>query len=171
MFSALPTAVNKRLRKGNLKMHKQLSRITCTGLLSSALMMVLLNNPVHADNGLIVLTRDVQPRAATRTELVADPHPLTVQAGLPRNASAELNDSDFAHINTGLSVSNSALTRQTNNLSSSNSMPQSAGNGMPGLGAAIGGDATGGTTGGLSGRINGAIQTGLRPLQRMSLGQ
>ena len=149
-------------------MSKQSSAIT--GLLGTTL-MVLLNNPVYADNGLIVLTRDVQPRAATHAPLVPDPHPLTVQAGLSRNAGAELDDSDFAHVNTGLSVANSALTRQTNSLSTSNSMNPSGGNGVPGLGAAIGGGATGGTTGGIGGRVNGAIQTGLRPLQKMSLGQ
>ena len=149
-------------------MSKQSCAITC--LLGTTL-MVLLNNPVYADNGLIVLTRDVQPRAATRAPLVPDPHSLTVQAGLPRNAGAELDDGDFAHVNTGLSVANSALTRQTNSLSTSNSMNPSGGNGVPGLGAAIGGGATGGTTGGIGGRVNGAIQTGLRPLQKMSLGQ
>jgi hypothetical protein len=141
-----------------------------TWMLGSALVL-LLNNPVCADNGLIVLTREVQPRAATRTELVPDPHPLTVQAGGPRHAGAELSDNDFAHINTGLSVSNRVLTRQTNSLATSNSMTQSSANGMPGLGTATGGGATGGTTGGISGRVNGAIQTGLRPLQKMSLGQ
>jgi hypothetical protein len=128
----------------------------------------LLSGPIYADNGSIVLTRDAQPRAATREELTPDPHPLTVQAGLPRSAGAELDDSDFAHINTGLSVSDSALTRQTNSISS---MTQSGGNGMPGLGAAIGGDATGRSAGGVSGRVNGAVQTGLRPLQQMGLGQ
>tara|TARA_R110000868_G_scaffold25293_3_gene98650 strand:+ start:3937 stop:4395 length:459 start_codon:yes stop_codon:yes gene_type:complete len=152
-------------------MNKQFSSITSTGLLGTTLMVVLLNNPVYADNGLIILTREVQPRAATRTELVPDPNPLTVQASGPSNAGTELSDNDFAHINTGLSVSNSALTRQTNSLSSSNSMTQSGGNGVPGLGTAIGGNATGSTAGGLSGRVNGAIQTGLRPLQKMSLGQ
>ncbi|WP_341304948.1 hypothetical protein [Pseudomonas sp. TMP25] len=141
-----------------------------SGLISATL-LVLLSTPLCAENGLIVITRDVQPRAATREPLAPDPHPLTVQAGLPRTASNELNDNDFAHINTGLSVSDSALTRQTNSLSSSNSMTQSGGNGVPGLGTAIGGNATGSTAGGLSGRVNGAIQTGLRPLQKMSLGQ
>jgi hypothetical protein len=59
-------------------------------------------------------------------------NPLIVQAGLPRNAGVELDDSDFAHINTGLSTS-SALTRQTDRLSTSSSMAQSGGNGVPGL--------------------------------------
>ena len=149
-------------------MSKQSSGITC--LLGTTL-VVLLNSPVYADNGLIVLTRDVQPRAATRAPLVPDPHPLTVQAGLPRNAGAELDDGDFAHVNTGLSVANSALTRQTNNLSSPNNLNHSGGNSLPGLGAAIGGGATGGATNSISGRVNGALQTGLRPLQKMSLGQ
>jgi hypothetical protein len=145
---------------------------TLTWLTGIAL-AALLNGPVSADNGLIVVTREVQPRSATRKELVPDPNPLTVQAGLPRSASNELNDSDFAHINTGLSVSNRALTNQTNNLSSSNTFSQTGGNGIPGLGAAIGGDAAGGGagTGGISGRVNGAVQTGLRPLQNLGLGK
>ncbi|WP_298182710.1 hypothetical protein [uncultured Pseudomonas sp.] len=149
-------------------MNKHSGKITW--LLGTTL-AVLLSNPVHADNGLIVLTREVQPRAATRQELAPDPRPLTVQAGLPRNAGSELDDSDFAHVNTGLSISNSALTRQTNSLSATNSMAQSGGNGMSGLGAAIGGESAGSATGGVSGRVNGAIQTGLRPLQKMGLGQ
>jgi hypothetical protein len=149
-------------------MNMQPSRVTC---LLGLTLTVLLNSPVYADNGLIVLTREVQPRAATRPALVPDPNPLTVQAGLPRNAGVELDDSDFAHINTGLSVSNSALTRQTDRLSTSSSRAQSGGNGVPGLGAAIGGGATGGANSGVSGRVNGAIKTGLRPLQRMGLGQ
>lgn len=138
-----------------------------SGLISATL-LVLLCTPLHAENGLIVITRDVQPRAATREPLAPDPHPLTVQAGLPRTASNELDDSDFAHINTGMSVADSALTRQTNSISS---MTQSGSNGMPGLGAAIGGNATGGATGGISGRVNGALETGLRPVQQMGLGQ
>jgi hypothetical protein len=149
-------------------MNKQLSRIRW---LLGITLVVLLSSPVYADNGLIVLTREVQPRAATRPALVPDPNPLTVQAGLPRNAGVELDDSDFAHINTGLSISNSALTRQTDRLSTSSSMTQSGGNGVPGLGAAIGGGATGGATGGISGRVNGALKTGLQPLRRMGLGQ
>lgn len=153
-------------------MNKQPSAITW---MLGATLVVLMNTPAYADNGFIVLTRDVQPRAATRKELVPDPHPLAVQAGLPRNVGAELNDSDFAHVSSGLSVANSALTRQTNNLSTSNSMNHSGGNGVPGLGAAIGGGAVGGTAGGatsgISVRVNGALQTGLRPLQKMSLGQ
>ncbi len=139
-----------------------------TWLLGTTL-MVLLNSPLYADNGLIVISRDLQPRPATRQELAPDPHPLTVQAGGSQYANTELSDADFAHINTGLSVANSALTRQTNSLSTSNSMAQSGSNGMPGLGAAIGG--AGGATKGISGRVNGAIKTGLRPLQNLGLGQ
>ena len=142
----------------------------CTPIgLIGATLLVLLSNPLLADNGLIVITRDVQPRAATREPLAPDPHPLTVQAGLPSTAGNELDDSDFAHINTGLSVSDSALTRQTNSISSRVQMG-GGGNGMPGLGAAIGGDATGRSSG-VDGRVNGAIQTGLRPLQNLGRGQ
>ena len=155
-------------------MNRQSKKITW--LFGTAL-AIALNAPVYSDNGLIVITREVQPRAATRKELAPDPHPLTVQAGLPQSAnsainSSELDDSEFAHINTGLSVSNRVLTGQTNRLSSSSSMTKSGGNGIPGLGAAIGGDAAGGrgATGGISGRVNGAVQTGLRPLQNMSMG-
>lgn len=149
-------------------MNKQPSR--AIWLLGSTLAM-LLSNPVFADNGLIVLTREVQPRVANRQALAQDPNPLTVQAGGPKYANTELSDSDFAHINTGLSVSNSALNRQTNSLSTSNNMAQSGGNGVAGLGAVIGGGSAGGATGGISGRVNGAIKTGLRPLQQLGLGQ
>lgn len=151
-------------------MNMQSSKITW---LIGSVLAVVLNAPVSADNGEIVLIRTVQPRSAFRTELAPDPHPLTVQAGGSKYANTELNDNDFAHINTGLSVSNSALTGQTNSLSSSNILTQpggSAGNGLPGLDATLGGGSVGGATGGISGRVNGAIQTGLRPLQNMGMG-
>jgi hypothetical protein len=149
-------------------MNKQPSRIIW--LLGSTLAMLSIN-PVFADNGLIVLTREVQPRVATRQALAQDPNPLTVQAGGPKYANTELSDSDFAHINTGLSVANSALTNRNNSLSSSNVLIQSGGNGVPGLGATIGGGTTGGATNGISGRVNGALKSGLRPLQQLGLGQ
>ena len=131
--------------------------------------LATLNVPVYAENGEIVLLRNVQPRAATRQELVPDPNPVAVQAGLPKNA--ELKDSDFAQINSGISVSNRALTSVTNSLTSSNTLTQSSGNNLQGLGGAIGGSAGGGAgTSRISGRVNGAVQTGLRPLQNLGMG-
>jgi hypothetical protein len=72
----------------------------------------------QADNGIIIIKRDVQVRNATIPPLIPDPSPTTVNA----NPSAyvlkqtnELSDGDFASISSGAGISN-MITQQTNNL-------------------------------------------------------
>ncbi|MEG0861913.1 MAG: hypothetical protein RSD81_18855 [Pseudomonas sp.] len=121
--------------------------------------------PVQAENGIIIITRDVQPRMATRPPLVPDPYPVTVNA----NPSAhilkqtnELSDGDFAGISSGAGIS-SLITQQTNNLGANiNHQTQ-----LPNL---AGGRSTG-SGNGISNMVNSSVQKGLAPLQILTGGK
>ena len=74
--------------------------------------------PVQADNGLITITRDVQPRNATVPPLIPDPNPTTVNANPSQHVlkqTSELSDGDFAGVASGAGIS-SLVTQNTNNL-------------------------------------------------------
>lgn len=121
--------------------------------------------PVEAENGIIVITREVQPRNAMRPPLIPDPNPTTVNA----NPSAhilrhtnELSDGDFADITSGAGISN-LITQQTNNLGG-NLNHQSQ---LPNI---AGGRGTG-SGNGISNMVNSSIQKGLAPLQILTGGQ
>ena len=121
--------------------------------------------PVQAENGIVIITRDVQPRMATRAPLVPDPSPVTVNT----NPSAhilkqtnELSDGDFAGISSGAGIS-SLVTQQTNNLGGHISNQTQ----LPNL---AGGRSTGGGNG-ISNMVNSNVQRGLAPLQILTGGQ
>lgn len=135
---------------------------------------VLLGGQVRADDyGTIVLTRDVQPRAATRKEMVPDPNPKVVYGspdaylahGVSGSIGGEISDSEFASINTGMAVTQRLLTGQSaQSATPGNQRITSATSG-------IGGKAGGGSaTGGIAGRVNQSVQQGLRPLSQ-AMGQ
>ncbi|WP_422419213.1 hypothetical protein [Pseudomonas sp. GZD-222] len=121
--------------------------------------------PVQAENGIIIITRDVQTRNAIRAPLVPDPYPTTVNA----NPSAhilkqtnELSDGDFAGISSGAGIS-SLVTQQTNNLGGNiNTQTQ-----LPNL---AGGRSTG-SGNGISNMVNSSVQKGLAPLQILTGGK
>ncbi|VVN89346.1 hypothetical protein [Pseudomonas fluorescens] len=74
--------------------------------------------PVQADNGIIVITRDVQPRNATRAPVIPDPDPTTVNANPSKHIlrqTNELSDGDFAGVASGAGISR-LVTQGTNNL-------------------------------------------------------
>ena len=74
--------------------------------------------PVQADNGIIIITRDVQTRNATVPPLVPDPNPTTVNANPSQQVlkqTSELSDGDFAGVASGAGIS-SLVTQNTNNL-------------------------------------------------------
>jgi hypothetical protein len=74
--------------------------------------------PVQADNGIIIIKRDVQTRNATIPPLVPDPNPTTVNANPSKQVLAqtnELSDGDFAGIASGAGISR-LVTQNTNNL-------------------------------------------------------
>ncbi|MCE1117945.1 MULTISPECIES: hypothetical protein [Pseudomonas] len=119
----------------------------------------------QADNGIIVITRDVQVRNAIRYPLVPDPSPTTVNV----NPSAqvlrqtnELSDGDFASISSGAGIS-SLITQQTSNLGGHISTQTQLSNQAAGRG-------TGSGTG-IANMVNSSVQRGLAPLQVLSGGK
>jgi hypothetical protein len=74
--------------------------------------------PVQADNGLIIIKRDVQPRMATRAPVMPDPGPTTANANPSKQVlrqTNELSDGDFASVASGAGISR-LVTQNTNNL-------------------------------------------------------
>lgn len=74
--------------------------------------------PVQADNGIIIIKRDVQPRNATIPPLVPDPDPTTVNANPSQHIlkqTNELSDGDFANVASGAGI-NRLVAQGTNNL-------------------------------------------------------
>ncbi|WP_030130300.1 hypothetical protein [Pseudomonas sp. QTF5] len=75
--------------------------------------------PVQADNGIIIIKRDVQPRMATRAPVMPDPSPTTANANPSKQVlrqTNELSDGDFASVASGAGISR-LVTQNTNNLS------------------------------------------------------
>lgn len=121
--------------------------------------------PVLAAEGDIIITRQVQPRTATRTELVPDPNPNLVNPnhqtlGAVKNlrSAHELSDGDFAGINSGITLPQRLLAPTTTGDLSTSTVQQTQS--LPGLSATH----TGGSTSGIAGQINRSVQQGLRPL-------
>ncbi|WDY60331.1 hypothetical protein [Pseudomonas sp. PSKL.D1] len=134
-------------------------------LLLSCALGSTLSLSAQADNGIIVITRDVQPRIAYRAPLAPDPYPTTANA----NPSAhilkqtnELSDGDFAGITSGAGISN-MVTQQTNNLGGN------IGNQTQLPNMASGRAAGGGN--GISNMVNSSVQRGLAPLQILTGGK
>lgn len=130
--------------------------------------------PVHGADGDIIISRQVQPRAAARQELVPDPNPLVVNprrdamlnqaldAGL---APTEMSDRDFAGISSGSRFTNAFGVLP---LGTSTANPAPTGGGAAGLNPAGHG---GGAAGRAGGQVNRSIQQGLRPLQTLGGGK
>ncbi|MDD2109233.1 MULTISPECIES: hypothetical protein [Pseudomonas] len=134
-------------------------------LLLMGCVLASLSLTAEADNGIIVITRDVQTRNAVVPPLRPDPNPTTVNA----NPSAhilkqtnELSDGDFANISSGAGIS-TLITQQTNNLGGNlNNQSQ-----LPNL---AGGRGTG-SGNGISNMVNSSVQRGLAPLQILTGGK
>jgi hypothetical protein len=74
--------------------------------------------PVQADNGIIIIKRDVQPRMATRAPVIPDPSPTTANANPSKQVlrqTNELSDGDFASVASGAGISR-LVNQNTNNL-------------------------------------------------------
>ena len=137
----------------------------CRLLLVGCALGASVSVPVQAENGIIVITRDVQPRIATRAPLAPDPYPTTANA----NPSAyvlkqtnELSDGDFATITSGTGIS-SLITQQTNNVGGNISNQTQ----LPNLAAGRGT----GSGNGISNMVNSSVQRGLAPLQILTGGK
>ncbi|MFZ5934065.1 hypothetical protein BGP84_12230 [Pseudomonas putida] len=136
--------------------------VLCLLLVGCALGSAL---PAQADNGIIVITRDVQPRMAIRAPLAPDPYPTTANA----NPSAqvlrqtnELSDGDFASITSGTGIS-SLITQQTDNLGGQIGNQTQLSNQAAGRGT--------GSGNGISNMVNSSVQRGLAPLQILTGGK
>jgi len=119
----------------------------------------------QADNGIIVITRDVQTRNAVVPPLRPDPNPTTVNANPSAHIlkqTSELSDGDFANISSGAGIG-TLITQQTNNLGG-NLGNQSQ---LPNL---AGGRGTG-SGNGISNMVNSSVQRGLAPLQILTGGK
>ncbi|WP_068827709.1 hypothetical protein [Pseudomonas sp. BMS12] len=120
--------------------------------------------PVHvpAADGDIIISREVQPRSATRPALAADPKPTSINPGALalRNAagSRELSDGEFASISSGSALSLPLRSLQPHLDTSSSQLQR-----LPGSTAVHGG--AGGRR--MEGQIGRSIDQGLRPLQRL----
>ncbi|MFJ4157497.1 hypothetical protein ACIPZF_22185 [Pseudomonas sp. NPDC089752] len=134
-------------------------------LLVSCALSTGLSLSAQAADGIIVITRDVQPRMAIRAPLAPDPNPTTANA----NPSAyvikqtnELSDGDFANITSGTGIS-SLITQQTDNLGGNISNQ----NQLPNMAAGRGT----GSGNGISNMVNSSVQRGLAPLQILTGGK
>ena len=134
-------------------------------MLGCALSSVL-SLPVHAEgNGVIVLQRDVQPRAIGRQPFAKDPYPTTVNANpsarVVQVTNTELNDGDFAGISSGASIINRSTVPNANSGAGINVVTNP--NGLPGMQSGHGG----GSGSAISGTITRSINIGLSPLTNM----
>ncbi len=149
-------------------MDRKASRISSSAmLLTIALTGAGAVTPALCADGVIVLTRDVQPRVATRAPLTPDPNPHAVDANVSPTVhralgSYELSDQDFAGISSG-----AGLQRQA--------MP---GGQLPGLGASSGeagrslpnmrAGHSGGAGASISNQVTRSLQQGLAPLKAIT---
>ena len=143
--------------------------------LAGLIVCVLTQFQAQAAGGDIIISREVQPRAAARQELVPDPNPNVVNPDKStqiRNslrggtAPLEISDSDFASVTSGTSLGNGVqIFSPSAEQSSAAHLPGRGGLGITGNSAG-GGGATG-ATGRVAGDVNRSVQQGLRPLQNL----
>ncbi|WP_367371649.1 hypothetical protein [Pseudomonas lini] len=115
--------------------------------------------PVQADNGIIIIKRDVQPRMATRAPVIPDPSPTTANANPSKQVlrqTNELSDGDFASVASGAGISR-LVTQNTNNLSG-NITNQSQLSNLPS-------GRSGNSGNGIANMVNSNIQQGLGALR------
>ena len=111
--------------------------------------------PVQADNGIIIITRDVQTRNATVPPLIPDPNPTTVNANPSQQVlkqTSELSDGDFAGVASGAGISR-LVTQNTNNLGGNISTQSQLSNLPAGR--------SGNSGSGIANMVNSSIQQGM----------
>lgn len=118
--------------------------------------------PVQADNGIIVITRDVQTRMATRAPVIPDPNPTTVNANPSQQIlkqTSELSDGDFASITSGTGISG-LINQGTGNLGGNISNQTQLSNLPAGR--------SGNSGSGIANMVNSSVQRGLGALNIMT---
>ncbi|MGV8842637.1 MAG: hypothetical protein ACOH2I_05195 [Pseudomonas sp.] len=145
-----------------------------TGLLKvfvCCLLLLTLSIPLTATfaaGGDIVLSRQVQPRVATRQAMVPDPNPRVVNPSPNRiigdtllggtAGNNELNDHDFARVSSGLALPQNLNNANYNAPIFSNSIPTQSSSGAAA-------SQSGGMADNVAGQVNRSVQQGLLPLQ------
>ncbi|MHC8333317.1 hypothetical protein [Pseudomonas sp. LB3P25] len=115
--------------------------------------------PVQADNGIIIIKRDVQPRMATRPPVMPDPNPTTANANPSKQIleqTNELSDGDFASVASGAGISR-LITQNTNSLSGNISNQTQLSNLSAGR--------SGNSGNGIANMVNSSVQQGLGALK------
>jgi hypothetical protein len=115
--------------------------------------------PVQADNGIIIIKRDVQPRMATRAPLIPDPSPTTANANPSKyilRQPNELSDGDFANVASGSGVTR--LVAQGTNSMGGNIANQTQLSNLPA-------GRSGNAGNGISNMVNSSVQQGLGALK------
>jgi hypothetical protein len=115
--------------------------------------------PVQADNGIIIIKRDVQPRMATRAPVMPDPSPTIANANPSKQVlrqTNELSDGDFASVASGAGISR-LVNQNTNNLGGSISNQTQLSNLPAGR--------SGNSGNGIANMVNSNIQQGLGALR------
>lgn len=121
-------------------------------------LVTMLVGVAQAGDGDVIISRDVQTRVATVNPIVPDPHPRVVNPGsIATGVTAELGDSDFAGVSSGLALPQRLLQ---GNLGTP--IPTATHQGIPVLGS---GHAGGARSNGIADQVNRSVQQGLRPLQ------
>ncbi|MFL1527717.1 hypothetical protein [Pseudomonas sp. O230] len=132
---------------------------TCLLLIGCAL-----GSSVQADNGIIIIKRDVQTRNAVQAPVIPDPNPTTVNANpskLILSQTNELNDGDFANVASGAGITRLVNLGNTNlggNITTQNQLSNlPAGRGSSGNG--------------ISNLVNSSVQQGLSGLSVITGGR
>lgn len=127
---------------------------TCLLLIGCAL-----GSSVQADNGIIIIKRDVQTRNAVQAPVAPDPNPTTVNANPSQyilGQTNELNDGDFANVASGAGITRLVTLGNTNlggNITSQNQLSN-----LPA-------GRSGSSGNGISNLVNSSVQQGLGGLK------
>ena len=121
--------------------------------------------PVQADNGIIIIKRDVQVRNAVQAPVIPDPNPTTANANPSRyviEQTNELNDGDFANVASGAGITR-LVTMGNSNLGGNITTQNQLSNLPAGRSS--------GSGNGISNMVNSNVQQGLGALKIITGGQ
>ncbi|WP_248798500.1 hypothetical protein [Pseudomonas sp. MWU13-2105] len=138
---------------------------TRTLLISCAISSMLSLTVQAGGNGVIVLSRPLQPESWGRAPAQPDPNPTTVNANQAARITSitgkELSDGDIAGVSTGGSISN-LIDRHTADMPGLNNP-----NGLPGMAAGHGG----GSGASIANTVNRGLSAGMNALGAIGKGQ
>lgn len=115
--------------------------------------------PVQADNGIIIIKRDVQTRNAVQSPVAPDPNPTTANVNPSQQIlkqTNELSDGDFASVASGAGISR-LVTQNTNNMGGNISNQTQLSNLPAGR--------SGNSGNGIANMVNSSVQQGLGALK------